>query len=59
MLLPEPGDLVDIAMTPAEGGTQVRITESGTLADAGTSAIAWRNSLSLLRELASSGDADL
>ncbi|MFE0025352.1 SRPBCC domain-containing protein [Amycolatopsis sp. NPDC059021] len=53
-LLPEPGDLVDITIAPAEGGTLVRVTESGTLDDAGTSAMAWRNSLSLLRELASS-----
>lgn len=50
--LPEPGDLVEITLTPEGTGTLVRITESGTLDDAETSAMAWRNSLSLLAKLA-------
>ncbi|MFF6980857.1 SRPBCC domain-containing protein [Streptomyces sp. NPDC008343] len=50
--LPEPGDLVEIALSPEGDGTWVRITESGALEDAATSAMAWRNSLSLLIALA-------
>lgn len=50
--LPEPGDLVEITLTPEGAGTLVRITESGELEDADTSAMAWRNSLSPLTELA-------
>ncbi|MEU9052566.1 SRPBCC domain-containing protein [Streptomyces sp. NPDC048384] len=50
--LPEPGDLVEIALSPEGDGTLVRITESGALEDAATSAMAWRNSLSLLIALA-------
>ncbi|MET8825325.1 SRPBCC domain-containing protein [Streptomyces sp. NPDC004610] len=50
--LPEPGDLVEITLTPAADGTLVRITESGALEDADTSAQAWRNALALLSALA-------
>lgn len=50
--LPEPGDLVEIALSPEGDGTLVRITESGALEDAATSAMAWRNSVSLLIALA-------
>ncbi|WP_405592823.1 SRPBCC domain-containing protein [Streptomyces sp. NBC_01092] len=50
--LPEPGDLVEITLSAQDAGTLVRITESGALEDAATSAMAWRNSLSLLSELA-------
>ncbi|MEU8846741.1 SRPBCC domain-containing protein [Streptomyces sp. NPDC048564] len=50
--LPEPGDLVEIDLSPEGDGTLVRITESGALEDAATSAMAWRNSLSLLIRLA-------
>ncbi|MFH9068376.1 SRPBCC domain-containing protein [Streptomyces alboflavus] len=50
--LPDPGDLVEITLTPAGAGTLVRITESGTLDNAETSAVAWKNSLSLLARLA-------
>ncbi|MFC5799475.1 SRPBCC domain-containing protein [Streptomyces formicae] len=49
--LPEPGDLVEITLSPQAGATSVRITESGVLEDAATSAMAWRNALSLLVEL--------
>ncbi|MFE0173251.1 hypothetical protein ACFWZ2_13095 [Streptomyces sp. NPDC059002] len=35
-----------------KNATLVRITESGTLEDAITSAMAWKNSLSLLVDLA-------
>ncbi|MGX1909983.1 SRPBCC domain-containing protein [Streptomyces phaeochromogenes] len=52
--LPEPGDLVEITLTPEGAGTLVRISESGALEDAVTSAMAWRNSLSLLAKLAQS-----
>ncbi len=50
--LPEPGDLVEITLTPQAEATLVRITESGALDDAATSAMAWSNSLALLAELA-------
>ncbi|MFI9610693.1 SRPBCC domain-containing protein [Streptomyces sp. NPDC052023] len=50
--LPEPGDLVDITLTPRPDGTLVAVTESGTLEDSATSALAWRNALSLLVGLA-------
>lgn len=50
--MPEPGDLVEITLTPEGASTWVRIRESGTLEDAETSAMAWRNSLSLLVKLA-------
>jgi uncharacterized protein YndB with AHSA1/START domain len=50
--LPEPGDLVEITLSPQADETLVRITESGALDDADTSAMAWRNSLSLLKGLA-------
>lgn len=50
--LPEPGDLVEITLSPQADATLVRITESGALDDADTSAMAWRNSLSLLKDLA-------
>ncbi|GAA4553515.1 SRPBCC domain-containing protein [Amycolatopsis samaneae] len=50
--LPEPGALVEITLSAQEDGTLVRVTESGALEDAATSAMAWRNSLSLLADLA-------
>jgi uncharacterized protein YndB with AHSA1/START domain len=48
----EAGDLVEITLTPHADATLVRITETGALEDAETSASAWRNSLSLLKQLA-------
>lgn len=50
--MPEPGDLVEITLTPDGASTLVRIRESGTLEDTETSAMAWRNALSLLVRLA-------
>ncbi|WP_069162080.1 SRPBCC domain-containing protein [Nocardia altamirensis] len=49
---PLPGPVVEFALTPQDGGTRVDITETGELDDPDTSAMAWRNSLDLLRQLA-------
>jgi uncharacterized protein YndB with AHSA1/START domain len=50
---PEPGPVVTITLEAAgEGRTQVRIVESGELEEPKQSALAWRNGLSLLAELA-------
>ena len=50
--LPEPGDLVEITLSPQADATFVRIIESSALNDADTTAMAWRNSLSMLQKLA-------
>jgi uncharacterized protein YndB with AHSA1/START domain len=50
--LPAPGPLVEISLAPDGEGTRVRIVETGPLEDAAQSALAWRNALGLLRDLA-------
>ncbi|MGE3343298.1 MAG: SRPBCC domain-containing protein [Vicinamibacterales bacterium] len=56
---PEPGPVVTITLESAgPGKTQVRIVESGDLEDPKQSALAWRNGLSLLTELANSRKTD-
>lgn len=50
--LPAPGPLVEISLEPADGGTRVRIIESGGLDDPEASILAWRNGLNLLAQLA-------
>jgi uncharacterized protein YndB with AHSA1/START domain len=50
--LPAPGPLVEINLDAVAGGTRVRILETGELEDAAQSALAWRNALGLLRDLA-------
>src|SRR5688572_7351815 len=50
--LPAPGPLVEINLDAVAGGTRVRIVETGELDDAAQSALAWRNALGLLRDLA-------
>ena len=50
--LPAPGPLVDITLAPEAGGTRVRVVETGALENADQSALAWRNALGLLRDLA-------
>jgi uncharacterized protein YndB with AHSA1/START domain len=50
--LPPPGPLVVITLEAEGDGTRVRIVETGALEDAAQSALAWRNALGLLRELA-------
>jgi uncharacterized protein YndB with AHSA1/START domain len=53
---PEPGSLVEIKLQP-EGNytTLVQIVESGELENPEQSALAWRNGLALLSDLARSG----
>jgi uncharacterized protein YndB with AHSA1/START domain len=56
---PEPGPVVTMTLEVAgPGQTKVRIIESGELEDPKQSALAWRNGLSLLTELASSSKTD-
>jgi len=50
--LPAPGPLVEITLDVAPSGTRVRVVETGELEDAAQSALAWRNALGLLRDLA-------
>ena len=50
--LPAPGPLVEITLTPDADATRVRVVESGALEDPAQSALAWRNALGLLHELA-------
>jgi hypothetical protein len=52
--LPVPGPLVEITLTPEGASTRVRIAETGVLEDPGQSALAWRNALGLLHQLARS-----
>jgi uncharacterized protein YndB with AHSA1/START domain len=50
---PGPGPLVDITLQPeGSGTTRVQIAESGELENPEQSALAWRNGLNLLKELA-------
>lgn len=52
---PEPGPLVEIRLlSEGEGTTRVQITESGELENPQQSALAWRNALKLLSDLAQS-----
>ena len=53
--LSAPGPLVEISLDAVAGGTRVRVVETGELEDAAQSALAWRNALDLLRDLADSG----
>jgi uncharacterized protein YndB with AHSA1/START domain len=50
--LPAPGPLVEITLVAEGDGTRVRVVETGALEDAAQSALAWRNALALLRDLA-------
>ncbi len=50
--LTAPGPLVEISLDAAADGTRVRVVETGELEDAAQSALAWRNALGLLRDLA-------
>jgi uncharacterized protein YndB with AHSA1/START domain len=50
--LPAPGPLVEVTLHAEGDGVRVRIVETGQLEDAAQSALAWRNALGLLRELA-------
>ena len=50
--LTAPGPLVEITLDAAADGTRVRVVETGELEDAAQSALAWRNALDLLRDLA-------
>lgn len=53
--LPEPGPLVEITLlAEGEQTTRVQIVESGNLENPEGSAMAWRNGLSLLGDLAKS-----
>lgn len=55
----EPGPVVTITLEPAgPDKTQVRIVESGELEDAAQSALAWRNGLSALAEIAKARKTD-
>ena len=49
---PAPGPLVEITLEPDGNSTRVRVVETGRLEDADQSALAWRNALRLLRDLA-------
>ena len=56
---PEPGPLVTITLESAgQDRTRVRIVESGPLEEPKQSALAWRNGLSLLTELANPTNRD-
>jgi uncharacterized protein YndB with AHSA1/START domain len=56
---PEPGPVVAITLeSAAPGKTQVRVVESGELDDPKQSALAWRNGLSLLADLANSRETE-
>jgi uncharacterized protein YndB with AHSA1/START domain len=50
--LPAPGPLVEVTLHAEGEGTRVRVVETGELEDAAQSALAWRNALGLLRDLA-------
>lgn len=57
--MPEPGPVVTITLESAgPGKTQVQVVEAGELEDPEQSALAWRNGLSLLAELASSAKTE-
>lgn len=53
---PEGDPLVEIRLEPGAGATRVTITESGRLDNPELDAGAWRNSLGLLRDLATGPD---